>query len=110
MKAYPVRNVLPHRPGVISHALMKIEYRPYIGLITHYSEENNDYHISFLEMDSKYPSLCSFPKREDKCWVKQEHILEVLSAPNIVPGVKIIYSFSKKVINEVMKKLIVIKN
>lgn len=80
------------------------EDKVYIGLLTDYSEENNDYKVSFLQMNSKIPSHCFFPEREDTCWVKPANILRKLTAPNIVPGIKIVYAFSIKEINALLRK------
>lgn len=68
----------------------------YIELIIYYSEENNDYKISFLEMDSKNNRHRFFPQRKKTCWEKPEHILVTLTVPNIISGTKIVYSFVKK--------------
>lgn len=76
----------------------------WVGMITEHSEEYKDYKVSFL-MQSKSLHNFIFPKNEDTCWIKQENILATLSSPNIVPGVKIVYSFSKQEISAARKKL-----
>lgn len=77
----------------------------WLGMITEYSEENNDYKISFLNEDSKIRSYFFFPEEEDICWVKADNILGHLSTPTIVPGVKIVYKFLQKEINAAERKL-----
>ena len=76
----------------------------WIGIIKEYSEENDDYSISFLHRDERTVTKFFFPEKEDSCWVQASNILAKLNLPDIVPGIKITHSFSTKEINGAMMR------
>ena len=76
----------------------------WIGIIKEYSEENDDFSISFLHRDECTVTKFFFPEKEDSCWVQASNILAKLNLPDIVPGIKITHSFSTKEINGAMMR------
>lgn len=77
----------------------------WLGFITDWSSENNDYQISFLHECSRNSNRYYFPEKIDSCWVREENMLKMLSSPNIVPGIKIIYNFNRKELDLAAKML-----
>ena len=77
----------------------------WLGIVMDFAEEFNDYEISFLNIYKKGTNKYCFPDKTDVCWVQTDDIICRMDAPNITPGVKIIYSFNSKQLATAQKKL-----
>ena len=75
----------------------------WIGIVLDYNEEFEDFDISFL--NCRKENRYFFPEKIDRCWLPLDDIICHLDAPNITPGIKIIYTFNAKKLAKALKKI-----
>ena len=55
----------------------------YVGCITEHSEEHNDVLVNFMKHSNSELLSQPFASRQDKCWVPYQHIVCLVSAPEL---------------------------